>query len=88
MTEVSTTAIFVLLAAAAVVARIMPRSSKANRIIPLILALAALPFAFFKAELPISPDANHVVLLVAVLIFAIDGVLGLRPESVSPDPSA
>jgi O-antigen ligase len=75
MTEVSTTAVFVLLACAALAERLLPTTSPGNRVVPLMFVLAAAPCAFTKIELPISSAANNSILLVAVLLVLGDGVL-------------
>ena len=75
MTEVSTTAIFVLLACAALAERLLPTSSLGSRVIPLMFALAAVPCAFTTIELPVSSMADRSILLGAVLVIAGDGVL-------------
>jgi hypothetical protein len=84
MTDISTTAVFVLVAAAGLAERWLPNTLPGHRIFPLLLVLAAAPCAFLTIELPVSSGVNRSILLVAILIVLIDSFLKIRrPETRS-----
>jgi alpha-D-ribose 1-methylphosphonate 5-phosphate C-P lyase len=78
MTDISATGVFVCLAASTLFARVLPHGSLAQRMVPLMLIVPAVCFAFCSIEMPIPRVWNTAAMALALVTISVEGFLKLR----------
>ncbi|MFC4255198.1 hypothetical protein GRI97_07165 [Altererythrobacter xixiisoli] len=78
MTDISTTGVFVCLAASALLARFLRHGSFALRLLPLLPIVPAIVFGFNKVEAPMPAWLNATIGIIALLVIGVDGALRFK----------